>query len=185
MKGFSRANLAFSLCGLHCGLCPMRIDGHCPGCGGGAGNQSCAIAKCSLQHNNVEYCFLCSEYPCQKYNGIEEYDSFITHQRQLRDITRALEMGMELYNGEQTQKAEILQTLLANYNDGYRKTFYCVAVNLLPLQDIKNAMQQMAEDSSFGTFTGKEKAEYVVSLFRQIADQQGLVLKLHKKPAKK
>jgi hypothetical protein len=108
----------------------MRLDGHCPGCGGGAGNQSCAIAKCSLQHDKVEYCFLCSEYPCQKYKGIEEYDSFITHQRQLRDIARAQKIGVEAYNKEQARKAKILRTLLSDYNDGRRKTFYCVAINI-------------------------------------------------------
>ena len=95
MKDFNRTNLLFSLCGLNCALCTMRLDGYCPGCGGGAGNQSCAIAKCSLQHGKVEYCFLCSEYPCGKYKGIEEYDSFITHQRQLKDMKKAQEMGIE------------------------------------------------------------------------------------------
>ena len=35
MKGFERKDLLFSLCGLNCGLCPMKLDRHCPGCGGG------------------------------------------------------------------------------------------------------------------------------------------------------
>ena len=51
MKGFKRNNQLLSLCGLNCGLCPMHIDGYCPGCGGGAGNQSCRIARCSLEHD--------------------------------------------------------------------------------------------------------------------------------------
>lgn len=53
MKGFKRNNQLLSLCGLNCGLCPMHIDGYCPGCGGGAGNQSCRIARCSLEHDNL------------------------------------------------------------------------------------------------------------------------------------
>jgi hypothetical protein len=185
MKDFNRTDLSFSLCGLNCELCPMRLGGHCPGCGGGAGNQSCAIAKCSLQHDKVEYCFLCPEYPCRRYEGIEEYDSFITHQRQLRDIKRAQEMGMEAYNNEQAQKAEILQTLLSDFNDGRRKTFYCVAINLLPLQDIDNVMKQVVENTSFNNLTIQEKAENVVSLFQNFAIQQGLVIRLRKKPVKK
>lgn len=32
-KDFVRGNLWFSLCGLNCGLCPMKLDSHCPGCG--------------------------------------------------------------------------------------------------------------------------------------------------------
>ncbi len=36
MMGFAREDQLFSLCGLNCGLCPMQLDGYCPGCGGGA-----------------------------------------------------------------------------------------------------------------------------------------------------
>ncbi len=64
MKGFERKDRLFSLCGLNCGLCPMKLDGHCPGCGGGAGNQSCKIAKCSLEHGGPAYCTDCAAYPC-------------------------------------------------------------------------------------------------------------------------
>ena len=45
MKGFTRTETRFSLCGFDCALCSMRLGDYCPGCGGGAGNQSCALAK--------------------------------------------------------------------------------------------------------------------------------------------
>ena len=35
MKGFSRKEPMFSLCGLNCALCAMHVGGYCPGCGGG------------------------------------------------------------------------------------------------------------------------------------------------------
>ena len=79
MKGFNRQNQLFSLCGLNCGLCPMFLNKNCPGCGGGEGNQSCKIARCSMEHNGAQYCFQCSEYPCEKYDHIDDFDSFITH----------------------------------------------------------------------------------------------------------
>ena len=53
MKGFTREETRFSLCGLNCCLCSMYLGGYCPGCGGGAGNQSCAFARCSLQHGGI------------------------------------------------------------------------------------------------------------------------------------
>ncbi len=59
MKGFKRENRLLSLCGLNCGLCTMKLGGHCGGCGNG--NQSCKIARCSLEHGGVEYCFQCPE----------------------------------------------------------------------------------------------------------------------------
>ena len=56
MKGFTREETRFSLCGLNCCLYSMHLGGYCHGCGGGAGNQSCAIAKCSLEHGGVQFC---------------------------------------------------------------------------------------------------------------------------------
>ena len=88
MKGFHRDNQLFSLCGLNCGLCPMHLNKYCPGCGGGEGNQSCKIAKCSLEHDGVEYCFRCREYPCEKYEHIDEFDSFITHSNRKADLKK-------------------------------------------------------------------------------------------------
>ena len=95
MKGFERENKLFSLCGLNCGLCPMFIGKYCGGCG--HGNQSCVIAKCSLKHGEIEYCFECENYPCEKYQCIDEYDSFITHKRQKTDLDKAQRIGVR-YN---------------------------------------------------------------------------------------
>ena len=176
MKGFNRTDLAFSLCGLHCCLFPMHLDGYCPGCGGGQGNQSCAIARCSLSHGQVEYCFLCPEFPCQRYQHAEEHDSFITHQRQIRDLVRAQEIGLEAYHKELERKAAILKLLLSRYNDGRKKSFYCLAVNLLPLSELEAVMDQARIQ--------KKEAAQIVALFQQIADQEGITLKLRKKSRK-
>lgn len=85
MKDFVRGDLLFSLCGLNCDLCPMKASGHCPGCGGGPGNQSCRIARCSAENGRVEYCSECREFPCDRY-GDEELDSFITHRNKRKDL---------------------------------------------------------------------------------------------------
>ena len=141
MKGFTRSSHLLSLCGLNCALCPMLLGGHCGGCGNG--NQSCGIARCSLEHGGVEYCFECGEYPCEKYRDIDRYDSFITHRRQKADMERARNAGIDLYNAEQLEKARMLRLLLDNYNDGRRKSFYCLAVNLLELPELREALERI------------------------------------------
>ena len=40
--------------------------------------------------------------------------------------------------------------LLENYNDGRKKTFYCQAVNLLTLQDIRDVMKVLAAEAGDG-----------------------------------
>ena len=181
MKGFHRQNQLFSLCGLNCRLCPMFLNKNCPGCGGGEGNQSCKIVGCSLEHDGVEYCFQCSEYPCEKYDHIDDYDSFITHRHRKADLGKARQSGIESYNAEQMEKAEILNLLLSNYNDGRKKTLFCVAVNLLNLQDLQEVLRQIENKSDLETLTLKEKSAFAAGLLRAVAAKNNIDLKLRKK----
>lgn len=181
MKGFVRENQFLSLCGLNCGLCPMNLDGYCPGCGGGAGNQSCAIARCSIKRR-VEYCFQCPEYPCRNYQNFDRYDSFITHQRRAQDFVTAQQIGITVYCAEQQEKLVLLKKLLEHYNDGRRKSFYCMAVNLLALSQLQAILQQLEEDAGLHKASLKERAAAVVDLLQKAAAEKGIVLKLRKKP---
>jgi hypothetical protein len=101
MKGFVRNNQYLSLCGLNCKLCPMNLAGHCSGCG--VDNQSCKIAKCSIEHGKIEYCFQCTSFPCDKYAHIDDFDSFITHHNQMNDMEKASQIGIPAYNAEQLE----------------------------------------------------------------------------------
>ena len=159
----------------------MRAGGHCPGCGGGEGNQSCKIARCSLEHGKVEYCFQCGCYPCGKYEKIDEFDSFITHQRQKADLERAERMGLARYSAEQAEKAEILAVLLSQYNDGRRKTLFCTAVNLLELEKLREIMQDLQDNTAAGCSVTKEKSVYAAKLFQTAAEERGVTLSLRKK----
>ena len=179
MKGFERKNQLFSLCGLNCGLCPMFLGKHCGGCGNG--NQSCKIAKCSLEHGEVEYCYECENYPCEKYQHIDKYDSFITHKHQKRDLERAQNLGIEQYNLEQQEKIQILSLLLANYNDGRRKNFFCVAVNLLELSELREVIKQIQQNEALSDLSIKDQCSYIVDVLQKIADRKNITLKLIKK----
>ena len=171
--------MLFSLCGLNCGLCPMNLNHYCPGCGGGEGNQACPIAKCSLQRGNVEYCFQCKNYPCEKYDGIDEFDSFITHRHQKQDMEKFGELGRELYSAEQQRKKVLLNYLLDTYNDGRKKTLFCGAVNLMELNDLENIISELDENTS--NLTLKEKSSHAARLLQEAAAKKNIVLKLRKK----
>lgn len=182
MKGFNRQNQMFSLCGLNCGLCPMFVNRYCPGCGGGEGNQSCKIAKCSIEHEGIEYCFQCSEYPCPQYEHIDDFDSFITHLHRQADLEKAKELGIEAYNAEQIEKTEILNILLSGYNAGRQKSMFCVAVNLLDLQELREVLREIErKQDGMEAWTLKEKSAFVVGLFREAAVKKNIDLKLHRK----
>lgn len=181
MKGFERRNQSLSLCGLNCGLCPMFLNKNCPGCGGGEGNQSCKIARCGMEHGNVEYCFQCREYPCKKYEDIDDFDSFITHRHRKIDLEKARQIGIEAYNMEQKEKAKILDVLLASYNDGRKKTRFCIAVNLLEVQELHAILIQIQNSPVLERLPLKEKSALVAGLLEETAAKKGIELKLRKK----
>lgn len=157
----------------------MLLGNHCGGCGNG--NQSCKIAKCSLEHGKVEYCYECEQYPCEKYQNIDEYDIFITGRQRRADMERAQSAGIEQYNLEQQEKVQILSYLLSHYNDGRRKNFFCVAVNLLKLSELQEAIKQIQSNAGLPSLPFKEQCSYVADVFQKIADRRNIKLKLNKK----
>lgn len=179
----------FSACGLNCGLCPRyQTDAvsKCPGCSGKdflAKHPSCGLLSC-CQRKGIDYCFECGEYPCPKYDGADSADSFITHLHQLKDMEKARLGGMTEYKNVLDAKIAMLENLLKNYNDGRKKSFYCLAVNLLDLQDVRVVMKAL-ENEVKPEMTEKEKAAIAAKLFQGMADERGTSLKLRKKASQK
>ena len=181
MKGFTRAETRFSLCGLNCALCSMHLGGYCPGCGGGAGNQSCAIAKCSLEHGGVQFCWECPDYPCPRYEGFDDGDSFVPHRNRTQDVANAREQGLEAHLAQLEEKRTILDTLLAGYNDGRRKTLFNTAVYLLPLEDLRGVVIALDSQPELAQKPIKERALAAAQLLQKAADSRGGSLKLNEK----
>jgi hypothetical protein len=188
MEYKNRAYPIFSACGLNCGLCPnyhIHTDGQfkCPGCGGeGFSEQhpACGILTC-CERKGIEYCSSCAEFPCKKYDGWGEYDSFITHRNHIADMEKAKQIGIDAYVAEQTEKIGILRELLNNCNDGRRKTFFCLAVNLLDLQDIQTVLDKL-DDEIQPEMPIKQKAATAVQLFNNMAEKRAISLKMRKNP---
>ena len=181
MKNFRREHLEFSQCGLNCLLCPMHINKYCPGCGGGDGNQSCAVARCAIEQKAGEFCSQCSRFPCKRLEKIMEYDSFLPHSQMLQDLKRAEEVGLDAYRKQLEERRAILDQLLADWNDSKRKSFFCLAVYLLELDGLCRAFGEILEAGS-GEVPIKEKALTAAAALKAEAQKQGVTLKLNKRP---
>lgn len=183
MRNFPRKYPLFSLCGLNCGLCPMfhiSEQDHCPGCC--EKRPSCAVTRCALEHGGVEFCSLCPAYPCERYPD-HPYDSFVPYRNVKKDFEQANAMGIDSYMAMLDEKVGILRFLLANYNDGRRKSFFCTAVNLLDLADVKEVMAQIRQGAQPDDL--KAKAARAAALFQAKADERHVSLKLNKKKPEK
>ena len=176
-KEFNRTDGLFSLCGLNCGLCPMQIRGDCSGCfNGSTCYQTCPLAPCSVRHGGVQYCFECPDYPCEEYDGIDRYDSLISHRNQKADMMKAKQMGIDAYLTEQRGKREILNRLLSEYDDGTRDVFYCLAVNMLDLKDLRELLEMV--DRGTSDMAEREKAVFITEQIRAFASENDIPLKL-------
>lgn len=97
----------------------MHLNGYCPGCGGGKGNQPCAIARCSLDRGGIEFCCDCIEYPCARYQAMTEYDSFISHRHMAHDLAWLQQIGLDAYRAELEEKLRFcIRCLTAITTDG-------------------------------------------------------------------
>ena len=166
LKNFNRTDDMFSLCGLNCGLCGYRLQGHCSGCFKESFcAKICTMAPCSVKHGNLQYCFECPEYPCKQYDGFDSCDTLVMHRNQRRDMQKAKEIGMDAYHAEQREKKEILNHLLDNYDDGSKTKFFCLAVNMLSIEDLRLVLGQAGagDDNPLQN----EKAEYIEKLLRE------------------
>lgn len=186
MKEYKREYPLFSLCGLNCGLCTRYNTtgtSKCPGCGGKdfhLQHPTCAVITCNKKHDNVEYCFQCSSYPCDRYSSPSKVDSFISYYNVISDFGKASKDGIDQYIGELNEKVKILEFLLNNYNDGRRKTFYCNAVNLLKLSDLQDIIDEIDKEIGKKDIGIKDKIALIISRFEAAASRENIELKLRK-----
>ena len=96
-------------------------------------------------------------------------------------MDRLISIGTERYHSELKEKMQILRYLLDNFNDGRRKSFFCMAVNLIEIEDLKSAVKEIEEEVSGKELTKKKKAVISVEILKSAAARKNIVLKLRKK----
>lgn len=74
---------------------------------------------------------------------------------------------------------QILSELLTTWNDGRKKTLFCVAVNLMELSELEEAMAALQDRAA--DLPAAERGAYAQKVLCGIADRRGLELKLRRK----
>jgi len=170
-------------CGIDCGLCPRFYtegSSRCPGCGGEGFEEvhpPCSFKTCCAGKHGLEACGECAEYPCPKYGDQLkiERDSFVTHKRILYNQERIKSHGIENFMLEQSRRISILQNMLASYDDGRSKSFYCLAAALLPPERLAGALAEISVDEN-----KKKTAKALKSILQRYAEIEGIALSLDK-----
>jgi len=172
------------VCGLSCRLCPafvIKTKSRCPGCktkwrlGGPCSLLHCAIKK------NIEFCGDCPESEsCEKWikhrQSGKKCDSFKCYQKLENDIAFIQKNGLAEFRKTQEIRSKLLSKILDNFNEGHSKSYYCLAVTILEVDEIKKAILE-AQDKSMGLDI-KEKDKLLHSIFDKIALEKNYFLKL-------
>ncbi|AHB13976.1 DUF3795 domain-containing protein [Dehalococcoides mccartyi] len=150
---FQKEYPCIALCGLECYACPRYHtsgSSRCPGCAGkdfAEKHPSCGIISCAFKHGKPESCGLCPEIDtCSRISRLKavtkDLPGYPSYQTRINNLSKIKENGFEAFLDTCLRKESLLKTLLGKYNDGRKKAFYCRAVQLLPLTDLENLLDE-------------------------------------------
>lgn len=124
---------------------------------------------CNKKKENVAFCFECSNYPCDRYLS-DEKDSFISYVNRKKDMAMA-KNDLQGYLTILEEKSRILNHLLKHYDDGRSKSFYCLAVNLLEIEDLQEACKDIEETT---------ESKMIREILLKTAERRGISIILRK-----
>ena len=189
MTGAIKQHPTIGCCGIDCGLCPRfhtKGASACPGCGGlnfKEKHPSCGFLTCCVIKNGLEVCSDCNDYPCNRFDSEKAgFDSFVTHKKVFTNLDEINRKGLKPFIENQCIRIEILTDLLANFDDGRSKGFYCLSCALLPLgtlREVREFAYGLPEE-----IDTKEKSKRIKYSLTQVADSMNIILKLNKQKTK-
>ncbi len=169
-------------CGIACGLCPRYYTAgvsKCPGCGGAGFEDKhppCFVKTCCAEKNGLEVCSQCAGFPCLKYEDREkiERDSFVTHKRIFPNHEEVKAESLDAFIGRLNERVSVLEEMLAKYDDGRSKSFYCLAAALLSVEALRGALAGAARTQG----DCKTKARALRADLNILADGENIQLRL-------
>ena len=178
------------VCGLNCGLCPRyHTEGssRCPGCCGADfwdKMPGCSFITCCVKKKGLETCAECAEFDvCERVakllDAARSQDSFLSHRPIAANFSFIRDRGIAEFACLETEKQEFLKYLLANYDEGRSKSFYCTGCQLVPLDRLRQALKETEAKFTQDT-TVKEKAKILRAAINNTADGLGIDLRLRK-----
>ncbi len=175
------------VCGLSCRLCPAHhgeTKSRCPGCKSeyrmGA---ACPVHNCAVKKKGIEFCGFCEENKtCEKWRKNREMgkkgDSLLCYQKVEDNIASIQKNGITEFENEQKTREQLLREMLAEFNEGRSKTYYCIVATVLETKELRQALNEAKKQTK--RFDAKEKSRILHSILDGIAEKKHYWLKLRK-----
>jgi hypothetical protein len=121
------------------------------------------------------------DFPCIKINNWDSADSFVSHKNSLKNLRRIREDGLRSFISQQNERIELLDEFIAKYDDGKSKKFFCLALTLLPIKDIRTALKEIDLHEN-KVKDKKSLAKLLRDILQQKANVDGIELVYRNKP---
>jgi hypothetical protein len=172
------------VCGLDCGLCPRYYTvgpSRCPGCCGPEffnKHPSCSFITCCVKKKNLEVCAECSDFPCSKFKSDEEYQqlkessSYPSYKKVMPNLNFIKEHGIERFVEQQKKRIKLLETMIASFDDGRSRSFYCKSTALLDLTTLESSLDraiQKIKTDNIKSNDSKAKAKTLKGILSGVA----------------
>ena len=144
------------VCGLDCGLCPRYYTAgpsRCPGCAGPGffdKHPSCSFITCCVKKKGLEVCGACPDFPCPKFKSEDEYQqvkessSYPTYRKLMPNQRFIREHGIKEFVRQQRRRIKVLERMIADFDDGRSKSYYCRTAGLLDPADLESSLAAAA-----------------------------------------
>jgi len=175
------------VCGLSCRLCPTyhsKSESRCAGCKSeGRMKVGCPFITCAVKKRGLEFCWKCPDHRnCEKWARHRKHgqsrDSFVCYQRLESNIAFVELRGLSAFGEDQKERERLLSAMLAEFNEGRSKSFYCIVATVMDIEEITQAIVQ-ARNKSAGKDI-KSRSKDLHAILGRTADQKKYNLKLRK-----
>lgn len=122
-------------------------------------------------------CGLCPRFNTEAKSKCLGCDSFVSYRRVNENFREASE-NLRSYEKALTRRHEILERLIAGFNDGKSKGLYCLVANDMPLRQLEGLLEEL-ERRGAGK-DAREGAKLAKGLISEIGDRLGFEFKLRK-----
>ena len=162
-----------------------KSDSQCAGCKSeGRMKVGCSFITCAVKKRGIEFCWQCPDHEaCEKWYKHREsgrsHDSFVCYQRLENNIDFIENQGISAFEADQKKREQLLSEMLAEFNEGRSKSYYCIAATVMDTQEIAEAIAQARNISAGADIKIKSKALHAI--LDKIAEDRKYILKLRKK----
>jgi hypothetical protein len=139
--------------------------------------------SCALKREGVEFCWDCRKNEtCERWRNHraagKKQDSFKSYQKLEADIGLIKDEGIEAFNQLQKARESRLLKFLTEFNDGRSRSYYCIAVTVMTLDELDGALEEGVRRSNSREIMDRSKMMH--TLLDSIACARGYQLKLRK-----